>query len=45
LSEELDPNQLKQAELKGTWEHISQPLKKGNAEAFRILHQAQALGD
>jgi|GEM_PF-430295 len=43
LSESYDPLDLKAAELTGPWEHISQPLKKGNIEAFRIWHQAQLL--
>lgn len=44
LSESPDLVKLKTAELNGAWEHISQPLKKGNIEAFRIWHQAQLLG-
>ena len=44
LSESYNPTDLRTAELTGPWEHISQPLKKGNIEAFRIWHQAQALG-
>jgi len=44
LSESYNPIDLKTAELTGPWEHISQPLKKGNIEAFRIWHQAQLLG-
>lgn len=42
LSESYDPLDFKTAELTGSWEHISQPLKKGNLEAFRIWHRAQA---
>ena len=43
LSESYDPLDLKVAELTGPWEHISQPLKKGNPEAFRIWHRAQEI--
>jgi len=44
LSESPDLAELKAAELTGSWKHISQPLKKGNIEAFRIWYQAQLLG-
>lgn len=44
LSQSYNSADLKNAELTGPWEHISQPLKKGNIEAFRIWHQAQFLG-
>lgn len=43
LSESYDPLDLKAEELTGPWEHISQPLKKGNIQAFRIWHRAQTL--
>ncbi len=43
LSESYNPLDLKAAELTGPWEHISQPLKKGNLDAFRIWHRAQEI--
>jgi hypothetical protein len=43
LSESYIPLDLKAAELTGPWEHISQPLKKGNLQAFRIWHRAQLM--
>ncbi len=43
LSVSYNPLDLKAAELTGSWTHISQPLKKGNVEAFRIWFQAQNL--
>lgn len=43
LSESYDSDDFKAAELTGSWEHISQPLKRGNFPAFRIWHRAQSL--
>jgi hypothetical protein len=43
LSDSYNPLDLKTAELTGPWEHISQPLKKGNIDAFRIWHRAQEI--